>query len=109
MSKSKSKSKADQRWLSDVASLGCIACRNAGLGSTPSEIHHVRSGQGMAQRAAHTRVLPLCPAHHRAHFETGFHAAPASWQAEHGTEAELLTQVAREVAALRDSIIGRAS
>lgn len=101
--------KADKQHLSDVASLGCIACRNAGYGATPAEIHHVRSGSGMAQRAKHTRVLPLCPRHHRACYPTGFHAAPRSWQVEHGSEEALLEQVAREVAELRKNIIGRAA
>jgi len=104
-----SKSKADKRWLDDVASLCCVVCRNMGLGSTPSEIHHVRAGSGMAQRAAHTRVLPLCPRHHRASYPAGFHAAPRSWQQEHGSEETLLEQVAREVTELRKNTIGRAA
>lgn len=104
-----SKTKADKLWLDDVSSLGCIACRNAGYGATPAEIHHVRSGSGMAQRAQHTRVLPLCPHHHRACYPTGFHAAPRSWQQEHGSEEVLLEQVAREVGALRKNTIGRAA
>lgn len=104
-----SKTKSEKRWLDDVSSLGCIACRNAGLGASLAEIHHVRSGSGMAQRAAHTQVLPLCPRHHRACYPTGFHAAPKSWQAEHGSEETLLAQVAREVAALCKNTIGRAA
>ncbi|MDR6993493.1 hypothetical protein J2Y65_000117 [Aeromonas salmonicida] len=63
----------------------------------------------MAQRAAHTQVLPLCPRHHRACYTTGFHSAPKSWQAEHGSEETLLAQVAREVAELRKNTIGRAA
>ncbi|MFB2927582.1 Ref family recombination enhancement nuclease [Aeromonas hydrophila] len=104
-----SKIKADQQHLSDVASLGCIACRNAGYGATPAEIHHVRSGLGMSQRAEHTRVLPLCPRHHRACYPTGFRAAPRTWQQEHGSEKALLEQVAIEVAELRKNTIGRAA
>jgi len=104
-----SKTQADKQWLDDVSSLGCVICRNLGWGPSPAEIHHVRSGAGMAQRAAHTRVLPLCPRHHRACYPTGFHAAPKSWQAEHGSEEALLDQVAREVAALRKNTIGRAA
>ncbi|MCE9924367.1 Ref family protein [Aeromonas media] len=104
-----SKTKADKQWLDDVSSLCCIACRNAGLGPSPSEIHHVRSGAGMAQRAAHTRVLPLCPRHHRACYPTGFHVAPRTWQQEHGSEEALLEQVAREVTELRKNTIGRAA
>lgn len=104
-----SKTKADKQHLSDVASLGCVACRNAGLGPSLAEIHHVRTGAGIAQRAAHTRVLPLCPRHHRACYSTGFHAAPRSWQQEHGSEEALLEQVAREVTELRKNTIGRAA
>ena len=104
-----SKTKADKQHLSDVASLGCVVCRNAGLGPSLAEIHHVRSGAGMAQRSAHTQVLPLCPRHHRACYPTGFHAAPRSWQQEHGSEEALLEQVAREVTELRKNTIGRAA
>ncbi|MER0109211.1 Ref family recombination enhancement nuclease [Aeromonas dhakensis] len=104
-----SKTKADKQHLSDVASLGCVACRNAGLGPSLAEIHHVRSDAGMAQRSGHTQVLPLCPRHHRACYPTGFHAAPRSWQVEHGSEEVLLEQVAREVAELRKNTIGRAA
>ncbi|KFN19255.1 Ref family recombination enhancement nuclease [Aeromonas bestiarum] len=101
--------KSDSIYLRDVSLLGCIICRNLGWGPSLAEIHHVRSGVGMAQRAAHTRVLPLCPRHHRACYPTGFHAAPKSWQAEHGSEETLLAQVATEVAELRKNTIGRAA
>jgi len=43
-----------------VAKLPCVVC-----GAVPVELHHVREGQGAAQRAQHTLVLPLCPEHHR--------------------------------------------
>ena len=97
----KSKTKEEKKWLSDVAELGCICCRNMGFGSSLAEIHHVRTGQGMAQRASHTDVLPLCPPHHRACYETGFHASPKTWQEIHGSEAELLEQTKIEVMELR--------
>ncbi|MGU7801363.1 Ref family recombination enhancement nuclease, partial [Escherichia coli] len=32
--------KDDKRWLEDVASLGCVVCRNLGYGATPAEVHH---------------------------------------------------------------------
>ncbi|AYY80123.1 MULTISPECIES: Ref family recombination enhancement nuclease [Proteus] len=97
----KSKTKEERQWLSDVAELGCICCRNMGFGASRAEIHHVRTGQGMAQRASHTDVLPLCPPHHRACYETGFHASPKSWQEIHGSEIELLEQTKQEVMELR--------
>ncbi|OWO84002.1 hypothetical protein B5C26_02905 [Photorhabdus luminescens] len=93
--------KSEKQWLSDVASLGCICCRNMGLGASFAEIHHVRTGQGIAQRADNFSVLPLCIPHHRACYSTGFHAAPRTWQKIHGTELELLAQVKREVYEVR--------
>ena len=101
--------KDDKQYLNDISSLGCVACRIAGYGPTPAEIHHPREGQGMSQRAKHKSGIPLCPRHHLATYPTGFHAAPRSWQLEHGTEAELVEQTRREVAELRANIIGRAS
>lgn len=100
------KSKAEKLWLSDVASLGCVACRNHGYGETPAEIHHVRVGSGMSQRASHFDVLPLCPPHHRACYVTGFHADRKHWEQIHGPESELLEQTKTEVRALRDWRIG---
>ena len=62
---------ADKRHLTKVAGLGCILCRSMGLGETPAEIHHVREGQGMSQRASNFLSVPLCPEHHRG--ATGLH------------------------------------
>jgi len=47
-----------------VASLGCMACRILGYGETPAQLHHVREGQGMAQKASDWLVIPLCVEHH---------------------------------------------
>lgn len=48
-----------------VASLGCMACRLLGYGETPANLHHVREGQGMSQRASDFLVIPLCKEHHQ--------------------------------------------
>ena len=53
--------KAEKEHLSKVASVGCIVCRNIGFGESPAEIHHVRTGQGMGQRASNYEAIPLCP------------------------------------------------
>ena len=55
-----SKRAAEQRWMNRVAQLSCAICHGE-----PVELHHIREGQGAAQRAQHTLVLPLCPEHHR--------------------------------------------
>lgn len=48
-----------------MAAQGCILCRHLHLGDTPAELHHVREGQGLSQRASDYLVIPLCPEHHR--------------------------------------------
>jgi hypothetical protein len=58
-------------WKSRVAGLGCILCRYADLGETPANLHHVREGQGMSQRASDWLVIPLCREHHQGN--TGIH------------------------------------
>ena len=58
-------SKAQKRHMEKVAGVGCILCRRLGLGNSPAQLHHIREGQGMSQRAEDTLVIPLCPEHHQ--------------------------------------------
>ena len=55
-----SRTAADERWMERIAAMDCIIC-----GARPVEVHHIREGQGAAQRAQDTLVLPLCPSCHR--------------------------------------------
>jgi len=55
---------AQKEHLNQVASLGCVLCKHLDLGNSPAQIHHIREGQGMSQRASHFLVVPLCPEHH---------------------------------------------
>ena len=50
---------AVKRWMDRVAGLDCAIC-----GAFPVHVHHIREGQGAAQRAPDTLCLPLCPDHH---------------------------------------------
>lgn len=94
--------KDDKNWLSDVAALGCVVCRNLGYGESPAEIHHVRTGQGTAQRASNKKTLPLCTPHHRTGgYGVAIHAGQKKWEENYGTETELLEQTQREVEELR--------
>ena len=58
-------------WKRRAAALGCILCRHLDLGDTPANLHHVREGQGMSQRASDWLVVPLCKEHHQG--KTGVH------------------------------------
>lgn len=51
--------KAERAYMSRVASLPCCVCGAYGV-----QLHHVREGQGGAQRAKNWLVVPLCPACH---------------------------------------------
>lgn len=57
--------KADKEHMNRVASMGCILCKHLDLGETPAQLHHIREGQGMSQRASNFLVVPLCPEHHQ--------------------------------------------
>lgn len=85
--------KAEKQHRSAVAALGCIVCLNNGNEGTPAELHHIRAGQGMSQRANEFEIIPLCPFHHRlGMWGHAVHAGRVMWEANHGTERELLAQ-----------------
>jgi hypothetical protein len=100
--------KAEGIWMGDVASMGCVVCRNLGHGESPAEIHHIRKGQGMSQRASNYEVLPLCPPHHRTGGHgVAVHAGQKVWEKVFGTELLLLEQTVNDVKSLRGQIVGR--
>ena len=55
----------EKRHMNRVAAMGCLLC------GQPAQLHHVREGQGMSQRASNFCVVPLCPEHHLG--STGLH------------------------------------
>lgn len=54
-----------------VAAAGCVLCKHLGYGHSHAEVHHIREGQGAAQRASNFLTVGLCPEHHRG--SSGFH------------------------------------
>lgn len=102
--KQKPKTKAEKLHLSRVAALSCVVCRNQEYGESPAEIHHCSSGTGLAVRADHFQVIPLCHAHHRTGgYGVAIHAGRKSWEKKYGTESQLLTQVRRELGIISDN------
>lgn len=80
---------AERAHLDAVAQLPCLIC-----GAWPVELHHLRTGQGMGQRASHFEVLPLCPYHHRyGGFGVAIHGGTQEFQRNYGSETELLARV----------------
>ena len=78
-----------------VAALGCILCDQLGYPGTLAELHHPRTGQGMAMRASNMDVIPLCPEHHRGN--TGLHGmGRKAFERQYGlTELDLQERVAQ--------------
>jgi hypothetical protein len=88
------KTEDDRRHMDAVAQLGCIVCRRVfGIMTPQVELHHPRRGAGMAQRACHQDVLPLCVEHHRGN--TGVHGlGTKGFEKHYGfSEADLLDDV----------------
>ena len=50
---------AEKRYMNRVAAMPCALCGAEGV-----QLHHVREGQGMAQRAQNWLVIGLCPPCH---------------------------------------------
>lgn len=73
--------------LSNVADLPCALCAES-----PCEVHHIREGQGMSQRASHYLTVPLCP---------GCHRGP---QGVHGDKTMLRIHKTSEIQLLADTI-----
>lgn len=74
---------ASARHLSRVAALPCCLC-----GIEPVEVHHIREGQGMAQRASDFLTIPLCPDCHRG--SKGVHGDRSMLRLMKVTELDLL-------------------
>lgn len=80
--------------LERLAELGCIVCLERYSCWSPAEIHHLRSGQGLGQRASNYHAIGLCPAHHRlGGYGVAIHSGQKEWEKRFGTELELLAAV----------------
>lgn len=91
-------SKATKRHMAKLAASGCVICRKLGLGETPAQLHHVREGQGMSQRASDMLAIPLCHAHHMG--DAGIHGmgVKAFERLYRTTELELLAEALEAIA-----------
>jgi hypothetical protein len=54
------------RHVGRVKSLPCVLCKHLGFDAwPPSDAHHIREGQGAAQRADDMLTAALCKEHHQ--------------------------------------------
>ncbi len=90
---------AQKRYWSQLAELGCIACRKDGVHNTHVSIHHI---EGRVKSDAHWLVLPLCGPHHQHRDDSGVigvHPYKSTFQARYGKQLDL----AKECAAMVDN------
>ena len=89
--------KAEREHMGAVAALGCVVCRNLGFGATPAEVHHIGNG-AIGKKASNFETIGLCPTHHRnGGHGVAVHAGRKAFEANFGTERELLEQTRREL------------
>ena len=84
-------SKADEsRYMGMVAKLPCACCGACGV-----EVHHVREGQGMSQRASNFLTVPLCPDCHRG--SNGIHGNKSYLRIKKIEELDLLANTIQQI------------
>lgn len=99
----KTPTKAEKAWMDSICRGGCIVCQRLGLGPTPACPHHIVSGN---RRKGHMWTIPLCGPHHQTG-EGGAiprHPYKARFEAEYGTEMELLIATAQRVGAVNHPV-----
>jgi hypothetical protein len=57
-------SASGKRWMGLVARVPCVLCAHMGLGDTPAQVHHMKLGTGMTNKADDALTIALCPEHH---------------------------------------------
>jgi hypothetical protein len=86
--------KDERKHYAKIAEHGCIACHVLGYGFSPVEIHHIRTGAGMAQKSHWSKAIGLCPNHHRlGGYGIAIHAGIDGFEKSIGmSEVELLNK-----------------
>lgn len=78
-------SAAGKRHMGRVAQLPCCVCGAHGV-----QVHHVREGQGMSQRASDFLTVPLCPPCHTG--PNGIHGNKSLMKIQKLDELDLLAR-----------------
>lgn len=84
----------EERFMSAIASLGCLACAKDGVENSLISIHHI---DGRTKPGAHFLVLGLCAPHHQQDDtdqmgRVSVHGRKAQFEARYGTQYELLAE-----------------
>ncbi|MBP7229606.1 MAG: DUF968 domain-containing protein [Moraxellaceae bacterium] len=83
--------RAERAHMGRVASLPCACCGQFGV-----QVHHIRDGQGMAQRASNFLVVPLREPCHTGKY--GVHGDKSRMRARKQTELDWLADTIERLA-----------
>jgi hypothetical protein len=81
----------EKQWMNRVAELPCACCGEHGV-----QLHHIREGQGISQRASNWLVVPLCPPCHTG--PAGVHGDKTMMRIYKLTELDMLADTIRKLA-----------
>jgi hypothetical protein len=81
----------EKQWMNRVAELPCACCGEHGV-----QLHHIREGQGLSQRASNWLVVPLCPPCHTG--PAGVHGDKTMMRIHKLTELDMLADTIRKLA-----------
>lgn len=81
---------SERQHMERVAKQPCIACGNHGV-----QVHHIREGQGLSQRAAHFLTIPLCSACHSG--ALSIHMTKRQFEKIYGDELTLLNRTIERI------------
>jgi len=82
--KSKPATKSQRARMLKIKEIGCLICGNA-----PCDAHHLLSG---GYRRGHDFTIGLCKFHHTESEDFSYHRAKKRFNANHGTDDELLAK-----------------
>lgn len=83
--------KAEREHMDRVASLPCACCGQHGV-----QVHHIREGCGMAQRASNWLTVPLCEGCHTGTY--GVHGDKSRMRARKLSELDMLADTIERLA-----------
>lgn len=88
---------AERRHMGRVAELPCVLCDLLGQEqATPTTVHHIRTGQGGAQRASHFLTVAACASCHQ-QSPLGIHGDGTLLRIANVTELDLLAETYRRL------------
>ena len=94
----KAKTAAERNHHERIAAMSCVVCDALEIPQEqPTTVHHIREGQGIAQRSSHWLAVPLCHFCHQG--GPGAHGDRSLLRLAKMTELDLLAETIKRLSA----------